>query len=196
MGDQFIAVEKALGLFFVERVLSHEDASYDDPMGGGLIEGSPYRNDNVEAPTFPSKPSLDANVYGAAASSKSQVPAQASDFDGVEFAQEPRPLTQLSAQDRLSGEQYPGQHRETLPLTISSLVDVKIVEATCGDTHLLLLSNMGELYALGVGRSGQLGLGEERLFVKKPVKVFQLPEPVKQIAAGAAHSVALSEKVR
>lgn len=94
------------------------------------------------------------------------------------------------------GQQQQEQHQQqlTLPLTITSMAKIQIIEAACGDTHLLLLSGIGHVYAFGVGRSGQLGLGDERLFVKRPELIGKLTE-VRQIAAGATHSVALTSEV-
>lgn len=115
---------------------------------------------------------------------------RASDLDGVELAQEVHQHKQPSVQDRLSDQQL--QDRETLPLTITSLVDVKIVEAACGDTHLLLLSSMGAVYSLGVGRSGQLGKHETshtehdltKIFAPLKAKhfMFEIPQASLQLA--------------
>jgi hypothetical protein len=84
---------------------------------------------------------------------------------------------------------------ETVPIVITSLSTVTIAEAACGDSHLLLRSDTGDVYAFGVGSSGQLGLGEERLFVKRPEKIRELPHNICQVSAGARHSVALSSQV-
>lgn len=102
---------------------------------------------------------------------------------------QPQPVKRLQRQGQR-------EQSETVPITISSLGRISIIEVVCGNTHLLLLSNSADVYAFGIGRSGQLGLGVERLFVTKPEKVPHLPH-IKQIAAGANHSVALSsDKVK
>ena len=87
----------------------------------------------------------------------------------------------------------------TIPVTLTSLAHVNVTQIACGESHLLLLSKAGDIYAFGVGESGQLGLGVERLFVTKPERV-PIPSPttttvVISIAAGHTHSVALDWKV-
>lgn len=107
-------------------------------------------------------------------------------------------LDQQEQHQRLAGhllqEGY-RQRSETIPVVISSLAKTTIRQAACGKTHLLLLTDVGHVFSFGVGRSGQLGLGVERLFVRKPERVTRLPETI-QIAAGTNHSVALSGEVR
>jgi regulator of chromosome condensation len=46
----------------------------------------------------------------------------------------------------------------------------------------------GSVYVLGEGDMGQLGLGEDRLEAKKPIKVPNLPNNMIQVESGGVHS--------
>lgn len=72
-----------------------------------------------------------------------------------------------------------------------------IVQVACGGRHTLLLSGDGRVWACGDNASGQLGVetGTEGTIraVREPMEVRHLTlVPLRQLAAGGAHSVALA----
>jgi alpha-tubulin suppressor-like RCC1 family protein len=77
-----------------------------------------------------------------------------------------------------------------MPTKVPDLTKVKAI-AVGGCSHVLVLTESGEVYAWGWNGAGQLGLGdkEDRL---TPTKVPGLAR-VKAIAAGGCHSLALTE---
>ena len=46
-----------------------------------------------------------------------------------------------------------------IPSLVESLIDEKIVAVSCGPTHNVAISEIGEVYSWGLGDSGSLGLG-------------------------------------
>ncbi|KEP66016.1 UNVERIFIED_CONTAM: regulator of chromosome condensation (RCC1) repeat-containing protein [Hammondia hammondi] len=82
------------------------------------------------------------------------------------------------------------------PVVISALANVRVVEVCVGEQHALFLSDAGEIFAYGQGTYGQLGLGYERQIVHLPQKVEGALArfPVRQIACGDYHSVALTRE--
>ncbi|CAG0919502.1 unnamed protein product [Notodromas monacha] len=87
-------------------------------------------------------------------------------------------------------------HRKTVnkPSCIKSLKPRKIVLSAGGRAHTILATESGLLFSSGLNSDGQLGIGtDEDSFEPVP---FQLLEdilvPLKQLAAGAHHSVALT----
>ncbi|EPT25903.1 regulator of chromosome condensation (RCC1) repeat-containing protein [Toxoplasma gondii ME49] len=82
------------------------------------------------------------------------------------------------------------------PVVISALANVRVVEVCVGEQHALFLSDAGEVFAYGQGIYGQLGLGYERQVVHLPQKVEGALSrfPVRQIACGDYHSVAVTRE--
>ncbi|XP_053307027.1 probable E3 ubiquitin-protein ligase HERC4 isoform X2 [Spea bombifrons] len=80
-----------------------------------------------------------------------------------------------------------------VPRNIKSLSEVHIIEVACGYHHSLALSRESNIYAWGQNRHGQLGLGYERKRESSPRHIKSLSGiPFSQIAAGGAHSFALT----
>ncbi len=48
-----------------------------------------------------------------------------------------------------------------VPRPIAALAGIPIASAACGDTHTLVLSEAGEVYAFGRNQNGQLGTGSD-----------------------------------
>ncbi|TRZ23540.1 hypothetical protein HGM15179_003554 [Zosterops borbonicus] len=68
-----------------------------------------------------------------------------------------------------------------------------IVQIACGDQHAMALSRGGELFTWGENTHGQLGVGSQTTLIPKPQLVERLKGvPLAQIAAGGAHSTAVS----
>ncbi|XP_064418774.1 probable E3 ubiquitin-protein ligase HERC4 isoform X2 [Latimeria chalumnae] len=80
-----------------------------------------------------------------------------------------------------------------VPRTIKSLSEVQIVQVACGHYHSLALSKGSQIYTWGQNKYGQLGLGHEYKSQTSPQLIKSLLAiPVGQIAAGGAHSFALT----
>ncbi|XP_053547813.1 probable E3 ubiquitin-protein ligase HERC4 [Bombina bombina] len=80
-----------------------------------------------------------------------------------------------------------------VPRNIKSLSEIQIVQVACGYHHSLALSKVSEVYAWGQNRYGQLGLGYDLKKESSPKQIKSLSGiPFLQIAAGGAHSFALT----
>ncbi|XP_075072549.1 putative E3 ubiquitin-protein ligase HERC4 isoform X2 [Mixophyes fleayi] len=80
-----------------------------------------------------------------------------------------------------------------VPRNIKSLSEIHIVQVSCGHHHSLALSKESEIYVWGDNRFGQLGLGYELKKEAAPKHLKSLSGiPFYQIAAGGAHSFALT----
>uniref|UniRef100_A0A8D0WUL5 HECT domain-containing protein n=1 Tax=Sus scrofa TaxID=9823 RepID=A0A8D0WUL5_PIG len=74
-----------------------------------------------------------------------------------------------------------------------TLIDIKIIQVSCGHYHSLALSEDGQVFSWGKNSDGQLGLGKEVPSQASPQRVRSLEGiPLAQVAAGGAHSFALS----
>ncbi|XP_058151609.1 probable E3 ubiquitin-protein ligase HERC6 [Dasypus novemcinctus] len=79
------------------------------------------------------------------------------------------------------------------PKKINTLTDRKIIQVSCGHYHSLALSQDGIVFSWGKNSQGQLGLGKNFSSQASPQRVRSLEGiPVAQVAAGGAHSFALS----
>ena len=67
----------------------------------------------------------------------------------------------------------------------------KIVKLCAGQSHTLLLTDTGRVYAFGYGRKGQLGLGEEIITATDQVFLIENLENILDIDCGAMHSLAI-----
>ncbi|XP_009708889.1 PREDICTED: probable E3 ubiquitin-protein ligase HERC3, partial [Cariama cristata] len=76
---------------------------------------------------------------------------------------------------------------------VRELGNPNIVQIACGDQHAMALSRGGTLFTWGQNAHGQLGVGSQTTLVPQPQPVERLKGiPLAQIAAGGAHSVAVS----
>ncbi|KAM9365582.1 putative E3 ubiquitin-protein ligase HERC4 isoform 2-T2 [Pholidichthys leucotaenia] len=80
-----------------------------------------------------------------------------------------------------------------VPRNIKSLSDVQIAQVACGCWHSHALSRGGQVFSWGQNRYGQLGLGIKGQSISTPQIIQSLQGiPFAQIAAGGAHSFALT----
>ncbi|XP_025053063.1 probable E3 ubiquitin-protein ligase HERC3 isoform X4 [Alligator sinensis] len=80
-----------------------------------------------------------------------------------------------------------------VPRLIKKLNQQTILQVSCGSWHCLALSADGQFFTWGQNNYGQLGLGKECLSQATPQRVRFLDGiPLAQVAAGGAHSFALS----
>lgn len=68
----------------------------------------------------------------------------------------------------------------------------KILYAALGSYHSLFLTNAGDVYSCGLGRSGKLGLGDFQNFENHVNKIKGL-ENIKKIAVSDGHSIAFNQ---
>ncbi|GCB76084.1 hypothetical protein scyTo_0017420, partial [Scyliorhinus torazame] len=81
----------------------------------------------------------------------------------------------------------------TVPRLLKHFEEMCVIQVACGNNHSLALCKGGQVFAWGQNIRGQLGLGRVGHRVLRPQCVTSLSgTPVAQIAAGAAHSFALS----
>ncbi|XP_074179739.1 putative E3 ubiquitin-protein ligase HERC6 isoform X2 [Rhinolophus sinicus] len=79
------------------------------------------------------------------------------------------------------------------PMKIKTLAGIKIIQVSCGDYHSLALSEDAQVFSWGKNSHGQLGLGKDFASQASPQRVMSLQGiPLAQVAAGGAHSFALS----
>uniref|UniRef100_A0A2K5S1T3 HECT and RLD domain containing E3 ubiquitin protein ligase family member 6 n=1 Tax=Cebus imitator TaxID=2715852 RepID=A0A2K5S1T3_CEBIM len=79
------------------------------------------------------------------------------------------------------------------PKKITALTGIKIIQVSCGHYHSLALSKDSQVFSWGKNSHGQLGLGKEFPSQASPQRVRSLEGiPLAQVAAGGAHSFALS----
>ncbi|KAM9476980.1 E3 ubiquitin-protein ligase HERC2-like [Clarias gariepinus] len=80
-----------------------------------------------------------------------------------------------------------------VPVQIELLVQIPVVQVACGNFHSLALTKGGEVFSWGQNKYGQLGLGKSVELQPDPCLVRSLVGvPVTQIAAGGAHTLALT----
>ncbi|XP_054845554.1 probable E3 ubiquitin-protein ligase HERC3 isoform X1 [Eublepharis macularius] len=80
-----------------------------------------------------------------------------------------------------------------VPRLIKKLNQETILQVSCGNWHCLALAADGQFFAWGQNNHGQLGLGKEFPSQSSPQRVKSLDGvPLAQVAAGGAHSFALS----
>lgn len=48
----------------------------------------------------------------------------------------------------------------------------KISNISCGDNHILIVDNIGNLFSMGKGDHGELGLGENNIITNTPTKII------------------------
>uniref|UniRef100_A0A452II49 HECT-type E3 ubiquitin transferase n=1 Tax=Gopherus agassizii TaxID=38772 RepID=A0A452II49_9SAUR len=80
-----------------------------------------------------------------------------------------------------------------VPRLIKKLNQQTILQVSCGNWHCLALAADGQFFTWGQNNYGQLGLGKECPSQTSPQRITSLDGiPLAQIAAGGAHSFALS----
>ncbi|XP_076910126.1 ultraviolet-B receptor UVR8-like [Bidens hawaiensis] len=80
-----------------------------------------------------------------------------------------------------------------IPQPIKALQGIRIRQIACGDSHCLAVTMEGEVQSWGRNQNGQLGLGTtEDSLVPQKIEAFQGVN-VKMVAAGAEHTVAITE---
>ncbi|CAK8567957.1 unnamed protein product [Lathyrus sativus] len=80
-----------------------------------------------------------------------------------------------------------------IPQPIRALQGLRIKQLVCGDSHCLAVTMEGEVQSWGRNQNGQLGLGTtDDSLVPQKIQTFQ-GIPIKMVAAGAEHSVAITE---
>ncbi|XP_044285375.1 probable E3 ubiquitin-protein ligase HERC4 isoform X2 [Varanus komodoensis] len=104
----------------------------------------------------------------------------------------------LSSEGKLSEHSIEAGEVKSKPRLLKELGGRQIIQIACGDNHSLALSNGGELFAWGQNEHGQLGLDTQARNPSNPgskePRLVQTLEgiPLAKIAAGSAHSLALS----
>lgn len=79
-----------------------------------------------------------------------------------------------------------------IPTKLEEISSQGVRQIAVGSGHILALSDSGDVYAWGTGSSGQLGLGTRRNYYQPQLVWGMMRKGVRQIAAGDAHSLALT----
>eukprot|EP00252_Welwitschia_mirabilis_P003499 TRINITY_DN13557_c0_g1_i1.p1 TRINITY_DN13557_c0_g1~~TRINITY_DN13557_c0_g1_i1.p1 ORF type:complete len:436 (+),score=82.89 TRINITY_DN13557_c0_g1_i1:975-2282(+) len=80
-----------------------------------------------------------------------------------------------------------------IPQAIKALQGLRIKQISCGDSHCLAVTDDGVVQSWGRNQNGQLGLGDtEDCLVPQKIEFFK-GTAVKMVAAGAEHTVAVTE---
>jgi len=79
-----------------------------------------------------------------------------------------------------------------IPTKLEEIESQGVRQIAVGGKHTLALSDSGDVYAWGSGSKGQLGLGKKRSFPSPQLVWGLMRKGVRQIAAGEAHSLALT----
>eukprot|EP01083_Nonionella_stella_P080552 221420_1 len=96
--------------------------------------------------------------------------------------------------DKVFGLIKKGKYHE--PKVIESLINVNIIDISCGYNTTLCVSKNGDLYAFGNGEYGQLGHGDDTTnqYTPKMVEYFQkIDIKIAKCYSGSYHSAALSD---
>lgn len=65
------------------------------------------------------------------------------------------------------------------------LLSYRVVDISAGDTHVLALTDKGEVFAWGINAMGQCGQGHTNSPITRPMKVLSLNGiKIRQISAG------------
>lgn len=90
----------------------------------------------------------------------------------------------------------PDRNDDDSPFLVSPIekpADLQIASVSCGNEHAVILMKNGDVYTMGGGSRGQLGLGstssEDRLCLVENLQ----PLKIVKVAAGGWHSLALAE---
>jgi len=78
-----------------------------------------------------------------------------------------------------------------VPILIEALRGVRVVAASAGEYHSLVLSTAGQVYSFGMGSDGQLGHRDDFANQLLP-KLIESQPPFSAVSAGRSHSLALS----
>ncbi|PIK55369.1 hypothetical protein BSL78_07739 [Apostichopus japonicus] len=84
--------------------------------------------------------------------------------------------------------------RTDSPTLIETLKNKHIINAACGRTHSLCLTDEGTVYSFGDNRLGQLGIGCQSASVGTPCKIDYHSFPIVQVACGGEFSMILDCK--
>ncbi|KAJ6655417.1 hypothetical protein lerEdw1_005414 [Lerista edwardsae] len=99
----------------------------------------------------------------------------------------------LSSEGKLSEHGIESKRDRSQPRLLQELGHKQIVQIACGDHHSMAMSKGGELFSWGQNDRGQLGLGRWTDSIQEPQLVQALKGiPLAKIAAGTAHSMAVS----
>lgn len=84
----------------------------------------------------------------------------------------------------------------SVPKYISSFQGNRITQVACGQRHSVAIDYVGNIYSWGEGRCGQLGRRKERECWVPTLVAFETEVFVAAVAAGAAHTMVLTERGR
>ena len=84
-----------------------------------------------------------------------------------------------------------GKNDSLLPTKIQLLTKTNFIQISCGDFHIVLLSDKGIVFTMGSGINGQLGLGNKES--KEKINEVKILNNIIQISCGKFHVMAISD---
>ncbi|GFH47488.1 hypothetical protein CTEN210_03963 [Chaetoceros tenuissimus] len=81
-----------------------------------------------------------------------------------------------------------------MPELVTSLLDTKIVDFSCGHEYTIVLDDQGQLYSFGKGKTGVLGLASEKFAAEPMLVEGLLGKKVVKVSAGSKHVACLVEE--
>ncbi|CAG0894071.1 unnamed protein product [Darwinula stevensoni] len=84
--------------------------------------------------------------------------------------------------------------RRDHPTMIEDLKDFRVVDAACGRSHTLVLTDRGSVFTFGENKMGQLGLGNQHPVIHTPSKITFKEGPVVKVACGAEFSMIITNR--
>ena len=81
-----------------------------------------------------------------------------------------------------------------MPELVTSLLDTKIVDFSCGHEYTIVLDDQGQIYSFGKGKTGVLGLASEKFAAEPMLVEGLLGKKVVKVSAGSKHVACLVEE--
>mmetsp|Transcript_19067 Transcript_19067/g.44549 ORF Transcript_19067/g.44549 Transcript_19067/m.44549 type:complete len:1046 (-) Transcript_19067:26-3163(-) len=92
----------------------------------------------------------------------------------------------------LKGESGMSSQVDAVPRFASPVAQFRVAEVSCGNGHVVARTETQQCITWGENTCGQLGLGQKAKPTHKPQVIDTIPTLVSRVAAGWAHSVAIS----
>jgi alpha-tubulin suppressor-like RCC1 family protein len=125
------------------------------------------------------------------------VAIQMGEYHGCAISSEGRIFTWGKNSDGQCGHGHKNNVTQPVQIETFEAMNVAVKQVDCGDGHTAAITDNGDLYVWGRGRSGELGRGTEResnaAYRSVPVKVPITSGTAKMVATGGEHTLCILE---